>query len=235
VIRVTCPACGREFEFADFLGGLTAVCKNCGHRIPVPAPGPSAPPAGGAIQAASGVTAPPPTPVAPTQLPEAGPPVTTPFDSTPPPDWAIAQARALPRTGGGVPDSVQRLVAQGLSPEAATDVVEKVVEERIRQQVESLARAERRDRLHRVASVVAGGACVLLAYGFFGTWPACQTGLEVLLPVACIWLPDELGVYTSKYSFIRTSPGIVIRWCGWFLLAVIGIRVLWLGIALTSA
>ena len=234
MIRVNCPACGREFEFADVLAGLTAVCKNCGHRIPVPAPGPKAPPAGEAIQPAPGVTPSPPAPAAPPRLPEAGPAGSSAVASTPPPDWTIAQARALPRAEDRGPTSVQRLVAQGLSPDAATDVVEKVLEERIRQQVEPLAQAERRRRRHRLASGLTAGACVLLAYGFFGTWSACQTGLQVLLPLACIWFADEMGGYASKYSLAEAVPGLVIRWCGWFLLAVLAIRVVWLGIALST-
>jgi hypothetical protein len=139
----------------------------------------------------------------------------------------------LPRAEGSRPTSVQRLVAQGLSPEAATEVVEKVLEERFRQQLEPLAQADRRGRLHRVASGLVAGASVLLAYGFFGTWPACQTGLQVLLPLACIWFAGEMGAYASKYSAAEAVPGILIRWCGWFLLAVLVIRVVWLGVALS--
>src|SRR5690349_8203809 len=43
VIRVNCSECGRPSEFADYLRGLTSVCKNCGHRIAVPATGQPAP------------------------------------------------------------------------------------------------------------------------------------------------------------------------------------------------
>jgi hypothetical protein len=161
--------------------------------------------------------------------------VDSPFASTPLPDWAIAQARALPRAEGNGPATVQRLVAQGLSPEAAAEVVEKVLEERIRQQLEPLAQAERRTRIHRLASGFVAVACVVLAYGFFGTWSACQTGLKLLLPVACIWFADEMGGYTSKYSFSGTVPGLLIRWCGWLLLVVIAIMILGLGIALPRA
>ncbi len=33
MLRVNCPACRREFESADFLGGLTAFCRNCGAEV----------------------------------------------------------------------------------------------------------------------------------------------------------------------------------------------------------
>lgn len=42
MIRAKCPQCGHACEFADYLGGLTLVCRNCGHRIPVPAREPQA-------------------------------------------------------------------------------------------------------------------------------------------------------------------------------------------------
>jgi hypothetical protein len=50
VIRVKCPACGREWEYGIDLAGLTVVCKGCGGRAPVPATRPPAP--AGAITAA---------------------------------------------------------------------------------------------------------------------------------------------------------------------------------------
>ena len=223
MIRATCPACGSESELADVLGGLTALCKNCGHRIPVPAARPKAPPVGDAVRAASGVTPPPPTPA---RLPQVGLPLNAPSHPKLPPDGITAQAGALPPTGGGEPASVQRLIAQGLSPEAAAEVVEKILEERIRQQAQSLARDERRTRLHRLVSGLVAGAYVLLAYCFYGTLPACHTGIAVLLPVACIWFSEEMGRFASRYSLTGTLPGVLIRWCGWLLLAAIGITIL---------
>jgi hypothetical protein len=233
VIQTKCPACGREFEFADFLAGVTAVCKNCGHRIPVPAPGSERPPGRAAIQTAPAVTSPPPTPIASARLPGAAPTGNRSLDSMPP-DWTIAQARALPPDVGAA-EGVRHLVAQGLSPEAATDLVEKILEERIRQQNESLAQAERRPRLHRALSGFVGAACVVLAYGFFGTWSACMTGVKLLLPLACIWFPEGMGGFAGRFSLSGPLTGLVIRWCGWLLLALIALRVLWLGIALTTA
>lgn len=234
MIRVNCPACGREFEFSDSLGGLTVVCKNCSHPIPVLVSRQKMPPASEAITAASGVTLTPPTPAAPLILPEARPLADSPFDSTPLPEWAIERARALLRTGVRVPQIEQRLVAQGLSPETATAVVDRLLKDRTRQQVGPLEQDDRRNRWHRLLSGVVGCGCVFLAYWFFGTWSACRTGIALLLPGACIWFPDEMGVYASKYSFTVTSLGVLIRWCGWLVLVLIGLRVLWLGLALTS-
>jgi hypothetical protein len=66
VIRLNCPSCSHPCEFADFLAGLTVVCKKCGHRIPVPK----------TVAAGSAITA----------VPEAKPPQAS---VSPPPPEAI--------------------------------------------------------------------------------------------------------------------------------------------------
>jgi hypothetical protein len=250
VIRVRCPACGHDFEFADFLAGLTAVCKDCGHRIPVPradaaiqplpASQPTAPPASDAIQPASGPEiqstfgiARSPLPPVPKELPETRPPESSSSDATSLPEWAIERAKALLRTGATVPEIEQQLIVKGLSPEAATAITDRVLEEQTRQQVEPQERAERRRIWHRALSAVVAVATVFVAWWFFGGWSVWNTILRLLLPVACIWFSDELGGYASR-SGNKTGTGILIRWCAWVLLLLIGFWTLWLGLVKAS-
>jgi hypothetical protein len=109
VIRLNCPACAHPCEFADFLGGLTALCKNCSHRIPVPKPGV----AGDAIATVPGATpsqaaasppprdaiTTPPKPAAPLRVP---PPEdalqTRPEPSSPPTNPGSGITRPIPRS-----------------------------------------------------------------------------------------------------------------------------------------
>ena len=119
--------------------------------------------------------------------------------STSIPDRAVERVKALLGAGVAIPQIEQRLVVQGLSPQVAKAVVDRVLEERTRQQFLPLQQSERRRFLHRMLSAFVGTACVSLACWFFGTWPACQTGLQVLLPVACIWFADEFAVRPNKY------------------------------------
>lgn len=264
MIRATCPGCGRECEFADFLAGLTAVCKNCSHRIPVPAsrpqasrpekaiqsasgaapPAPDASPAhrpsGDAIRAAPGVKPAPPTPAAPLGPLEGSFLVTpslenSPKHSAPLPDGAAERVEELLPTGVSAPQLERELVGQGYSPEAAAAVVDKLLEERVRQQFHPLEQTDRHRRVHGLLSVAVGGACVLLAYWFFGTWPACRTFLNVLLPLACIWFPDEMGGYVRTFASRGPSvPGVFIRYCAWLVLTLLVLRVLWLGLTLPA-
>jgi len=54
--------------------------------------------------------------------------------------------------------------------------------------------------------------------------------LALLLPLACIWFPDELGSMTTSLPSLlsgmpitRTSPGSVVRVVGWVLLLTLTI------------
>lgn len=236
MIGVNCPGCGLGCEFADFLGGLTAVCKNCGHRIPVPASGPKVLPARDAIQSAPGAmlpqapAAPPPprpsegaiqsaprttpspaAPAAPEEVPEAHPSANGPSD--PPPDWAVEYVRASLRIGLSVPDIEQRLVARGLTPAVAAAVVTSVLEGQVGGRFESLEQGERRQLVYWVLSGVVACACLLLAYWFGGGLSVGKTALWVLMPLACIWFPDRLPLSAN-------STGV--RLSAWLLLLVIG-------------
>jgi hypothetical protein len=134
--------------------------------------------------------------------------------------------------GLGVPQVVLVLLGQGLSPATATAVMDRVLGDQIRQQLKPPARAERRNRWHRILSGAAACACVLVAYWFFGTWAACRTAIGLPLPVVCIWFPDEVGGFASRYSPIVTPLGIFVRWGGWLIMVLTGTVLLWLGLAL---
>jgi hypothetical protein len=249
VIRVKCPACGREWEFGDYLAGLTAVCKGCGGRVPVPAPQPQAPVGADAITAAPGLTLtqPPaaPSPAGPSEeaiQPPPGvtssPPATAAlaapevrsvsFDSPAPPsppDWAIEHAAVSLRVGQSVPEIEQRLVARGLTPADAAAAVSRALEGGVRDAVEPLATAERRQRVHRILAAAVGCACLLLAYQFNGGYSAGKTLLWTLMPLACISFPDAMGGAADPLRVI------LLRWCGWLaLLAICGYRawLLWI-------
>lgn len=238
MIRLNCPTCGRECEFADFLGGLTAVCKSCGHGIPVPRPGqdvppaasaiaaapratPRPPPTADAIQSASGVTPTPAAPAAPREPPAARSIVNDPSDSQPPPDWAVEQVRASLRLGLSVPEIEQRLVAQGLTAAAAAAVVSGVLEEGLRDRFEPIEEEDRSLRVHRALSGLIAGACLLLAYWFGGSMSAGKTlFFGILPPLGCIWFS---GAMTGDADSTRAA---FLRGCGWLLLlAILGFRI----------
>jgi hypothetical protein len=117
--------------------------------------------------------------------------MSTPSDIPETPDWAIEHARAALRLGKSVPETQQLLIAHGVSPAAAEAVVMGIVEERVQQQVEPQVRNARRQSLHRALSAAVGAGCVLLGFRF-GTATAAWTLLAVLMPLACVWFPDEM-------------------------------------------
>jgi hypothetical protein len=138
------------------------------------------------------------------------------------------------RMGLEVSQVEQRLVADGLSPEAATAIVAQVLGEGFRQRVAALARAERRDRLHQMLSGVVGCACLGFAYWRFGPESAGRTLLVILLPLASIWFPDGIAAYIGGSFPLGTWRGVFIRWCAWLVLIVVSGRLLWFGLILTS-
>jgi hypothetical protein len=214
-IRIDCPGCGRACEFADFLAGLTAICKGCGHRIFVP-------PAGDAITASP--------PVASSQaLTASRSPQPAPLESPEPPslvhgdanlstlpEWAIEHTAASLRVGLPVPDIEQRLVARGLAPAVAAAVVNRVLEGRVARQSEEMGGGERGEFLHRALSSAVGGVCLVLAYWFGGGLSVGRTVLWLALPLACIWFPKAIARPADPY---RTA---ILRWVGWAVLALIG-------------
>lgn len=137
-------------------------------------------------------------------------------DTPPLPDWAVEHARAALGLGLSVPEVEQRLVARGLPPVTAAAVVTSILETRVRRRFESLEQGEQRQRLHRLLSGFVGCVCLLLAYYFGGGMSAGKTLLWVLLPLACIWFPEEVAGYTGSAS------AALLRWCGWLVLLVIG-------------
>ncbi len=128
MIRLNCPACAHPCEFADFLGGLTVVCKNCTHRIPVPKAGV----AGDAIAAVPGV-APPPAPASPVPRDAiTTPPKPATSPRMPPPEDAVQtrpETSASPSNpGSGITRPIPRSIVKepevpGSPPEWALDQV----------------------------------------------------------------------------------------------------------------
>jgi hypothetical protein len=224
MIRVPCPACGRELEFADYLSGLTVVCKNCSHPIPVPTTQPKTAAAKEAIQAPSEVNC----PLSPT-TPSMELPKTRPSAPAPTSDQTIEPAGTLLQANLGAPESQRPRIAPEPFPKSGAAVFEGILEDRIRQQNQELARGERRGRIHRVASLIVAVAVVVLAYGFFGPESAGYGAVDVLGPVAVIWFADEMGYFVNKYTDTRTSLGLGIRATAWVVLIFLLARILWLG------
>jgi hypothetical protein len=245
VIRVNCPACGRQWEYGDYLAGLTAVCKACGGRVPVPALRPQAPAAADAITATPGAT-PAQAPAAPSEEAIQPPPGVTPspppataaptapevrsvlFDTLgppAPPDWATEHAAVALRVGQSVAEIEQRLVARGLTPAAAAAAVSSALEGGVRGRFEPLGSGERRQRVHRTLAAVVACVGVLLGYFFDGGYAAGKTLLGALLPLACVWFPGAMARSTDP---VRVA---LLRGCGWLaLLGVCGFRawLLWM-------
>jgi len=137
------------------------------------------------------------------------------------PQWAIDRTVVLLRIGLRVPEIVKKLAAQGLSTEAATEIVNRVLEDRVRQEMGPQEQAERQNHWHRVLSGFVGGVNVLHAYWFFGSWGACIALRNTLLPLACIWFPDWMR--GASHSALVSPVGLFIRWGGWLLLVLLAI------------
>lgn len=87
-------------------------------------------------------------------------------------------------------------------------------------------------RGHRIASVcavllMAAGVWYLTGLPGKAAWmlPQCA------VPLAVIWFADELALYRGglkgggwAWRISAESPGRPLRWAGWFLLAMIGLR-----------
>ncbi len=239
MIRLDCPACGRACEFADFLAGLTAVCKGCGQRIPVPPPAAKESPAGDAVTttpvlAASlplAASCPPQPPPGAVQTVPSGPPPalsSAPFEapelaslgnaiaaSSALPEWAIDYTVASLKLGLLVPDIEQRLVARGLTPAVAAAVVGRVLEARVAERSGAVG-GERGEFLHRALSAGAGCVWLLLAYWFGEGLSVARTAIWLALPLACIWFPEVMGRSADPY---RASG---LRWLSWVVLLLIG-------------
>jgi hypothetical protein len=136
------------------------------------------------------------------------------------PEWAVAKASAALKVGMSVPDIERMLVAKGLSPKAATAVLNFVLEGRVQEQAPVSAAlpepSEGELRLHRIASAVVACLCLVLAYPYGGGYSVGRTMLVLLLPVACIWWTELME---------STTPPAIVRWAAWVvLLLIVGYR-----------
>jgi hypothetical protein len=127
----------------------------------------------------------------------------------------------LLRSGVAALEIERRLTSQGLSPGAAAAVVDRVLGDQARRQVEPLQQAEWRNRLHRIVSGALGAAFVVIAFVFLGTWAACRTALGMLLPLACTWFPDAMA-FRKMRSLGSPWGSLILRWLGWLFLLLIG-------------
>jgi hypothetical protein len=146
-------------------------------------------------------------------------------------DWAFEHARASLRIGLKIQEIEQRLVDHGLTLDAATSVVTRALEDRIRAENQSKERARRRLFLQRISSGIVVLAYIIIAYWNKGLGFAFYAIGGLLLPFACIWFADELGSSTGFISFMRpyiTFPTLpfFLRLGGWLLLLIPWIIVL---------
>jgi hypothetical protein len=110
-----------------------------------------------------------------------------PADPPPGPEWAAPYVRALLGVGVSVPDIERRLVTKGVAPAAATAVVQRVLQERVREVVQAEKNRSRRVLIHVILSGVV--ACLSLILGsWYGEAPSLMYVLGgLMLPLGCIW------------------------------------------------
>ena len=74
---------------------------------------------------------------------------------------------------------------------------------------------------NRVFSIFVAVFYFIVAYTASGAETAFKAVLVVILPLACIWFPEQLGGYlgpAGSSTITATSPAILIRTLGWVLL-----------------
>jgi hypothetical protein len=132
------------------------------------------------------------------------------------PSWAVERARAALKTGMKAPEVEQHLIAKGLDPATANQVVMSILEGHVGA---ALASRESEDRLRateRVASVLVAGVCLVLVYWFGGAAPTVWTLVCILPGLAGIWLP-EMMVWEWKTAATNCRVG------GWAWLLLVGV------------
>jgi hypothetical protein len=105
----------------------------------------------------------------------------------------VEHARAALNLGMKAPEVEQRLVAKGLTPAEANNVVMGILENRVRGRLAPVEAAERSLPLQLLLSVVVAGVCLALVYWFGGAGPAAWTLVCILPGLAGIWLPEMMA------------------------------------------
>jgi hypothetical protein len=131
------------------------------------------------------------------------------------PSWAIERARAALNVGMKAPEVEQHLIAKGLSPSAANEVVMSILEGRVGAVFAPLESAERLRPAHLVVSVLVAGVCLALVYWFGGGGPTAWTLVCILPGLAGIWLPEMMA-----WEWNMASTGC--RAVGWVWLLLVG-------------
>jgi hypothetical protein len=110
----------------------------------------------------------------------------------------------------------QRLVARGVAAADAAAAVASALAERARGPLEIPEESDPGQWAHRLLSALAVAVCVALAYWYGGQFSAGKTLIWTAGPLGCIWFSDALSG--------SAGPGrsALLRWCGWFLLLLIG-------------
>jgi hypothetical protein len=238
VIIVQCPSCGKESQFADYLKGLTIICKNCSKPLPVLPPSQDAP---ASEVTAGGMPSPPPAkteppqpvqllPQTPPSVPERSQPgvsVRGTSESSLSADWANEYVATSLKMGIAVPEIEQRLIARGLSPEAASAAVTKCLSATIRDQSRLAGLDEdHAEKLHRIASAVVACLGLVLAYFYNSGRSVAITLSWLALPMACIWNAEAM-----VRSYDQTSPLKFVRWGAWTaVIAILGYRIVLLAL-----
>lgn len=71
---------------------------------------------------------------------------------------------------------------------------------------------------HRALSALVAATYVILAWESRGGPAAFVYFTKLLIPLACIWFPEELGQYTGTARMSQQSPARLVRFVGWALL-----------------
>jgi hypothetical protein len=131
------------------------------------------------------------------------------------PSWAVERARAALNVGMKAPEVEQHLIAKGLSPAEANDVVMSILEGRVRTVFAPLASEERSRPAQLVVSVLLAGVCLALVYWLGGGGPTAWTLVCILPGLAGIWLPEMMS-----WEWNMASTGC--RAVGWVWLLLFG-------------
>src|SRR5262249_52106742 len=236
---------------------MTAICKNCTQRIPVPAssksmesgkeavqstptpanptPCPESPTLQDTIQPTPAVPLPPSMPALIERFPEA--PSIHKTSTAPPPEWAVERVKAMLALGETIPVIVERLVAKGLSAEAASTAIDRVLEAQVRPAMTRVRSAERFEAAHRWLSLTIAVGTVIFASFYFTEQFVVWTAIRVAIPVACIWFAEVLGSGLSYIHVFRSDVvrSLIVRLPAWIWLLTIVIRTIVFALIVSDA